>query len=69
MIRCGTSWSSRRRPGPISAVGTGLRRCDGILMSGIAPLRRQFHPGRVGHRPVRSSQVYPSSVFGMAIPP
>ncbi len=50
MIRYGTSSSSRRRPGSILAMGTGLRRCGGIDV-GIAPQRRQYHPGRVG-RPV-----------------
>ncbi len=32
MIRCGVSLlrPSRRRPGPISAMGTGLRRCDRV---------------------------------------
>src|SRR5690242_7883375 len=30
-VRHPLTLSSRRRPGPISAIGTGLRRCDGVV--------------------------------------
>jgi len=39
MIQCGVlSSSSRRGPGSISAMGIGLRRCDGIFMSALVRL-------------------------------
>ena len=33
--------SSRRRPGSISAVGTGLRRCDKVVVVSVEPATLQ----------------------------